>query len=836
MFAELKKKLSSVSPQAAIVGLLIAFVAGSGLAWLLLRGGETVDADVSAQPMAARIDRVDGDVGIARVTDENTEPDWDEATINTPVSVGDRIYAREGSHTSIALTGRNFVRLDPGTSLDVLALSDQRTQLALRGGSAIFDVGALEPNAFYEVATPCGAVDFNQPGLYQIGIDNGNAIISVLSGLAQVVGASGSGYINKGEVYTLVGQAASEVVASTLAPRLAGGIVDDYYRYRYSNAYDGRYQNYDTYLSDPFYYDPYRSSASYGYVSADIPGLRDLDYYGDWSNVDGYGYCWSPRLSTGWAPFRVGSWDLYDPWGPTWVSTEPWGWAPYHYGRWAFVQQRWFWVPAEVRTHRAYCPAPVAFIPLTQTNQIGWVALAPGELYVPRYYNANFQPRYLASREVIREATIQRTFVNLNAPSGLTAVPIQRFRRNIDPSIIAQVDPRVIARPQQALDPFAVEGVRDVAIKSRGEGRERLKLARTEQEVLNRPVITSRTLAPLPAETNLAKALRVESVPGGRKNDKLKIDDTRQVITDRRPDGLPQANASDQIRTGKDRGQPGINPPTAQPPAAQEPVPQERQQMREQLKSERQQQSAAAAQAAGARQAEQQQMRQQRKEQKRLERQPPETTVQQQRTEQLKQQQQRQIQEQSRIRSQQDAARQAQQQRQQVQQQQRQQVQQPRQMQQQQQPQQKQNQQRKQEQPPRRKPPEGSVYQQQRMDQSSQMRERAGIQRAQQDSVRQQVQAQQQRQAVMQQQRQAVMQQQRQAEMQQRQAAVQQQRQAVMQQQRQAAMQQQAARAQAQQQQSARTQGRPQQLLGPPIRSADSPQASQRADKGKRKP
>ena len=263
MLAEVRRKLTSVSPRVAIViGLLVAFVAGSGIALLFMRGADKAGADDSVQPMAARIDRLDGSVGIARVIDENTEPDWDDATINTPVSVGDRIYARDGSRASIALSGRNFVRIEPDTALDVLALGDSRTQFALRSGSGLFDVGALNSGEFYEVATPCGAVDFTEPGLYQVGIDNGSAIISVLSGLAQVVGQSGTGYINKGEVFTLTSAAATEVLSSRLSPSLAGGIVDDYYRYRHPTVYDGRYTNYDAYVDDPFYYDPNRTSTS----------------------------------------------------------------------------------------------------------------------------------------------------------------------------------------------------------------------------------------------------------------------------------------------------------------------------------------------------------------------------------------------------------------------------------------------------------------------------------------------------------------------------------------------------------------------------------------------
>src|SRR2546429_244939 len=82
---------------------------------------------------------------------------------------------------------------------------------------------ARAPIELFEVPTPLGAVDFNQPGLYQVGInDNGNTVISVLSGLAQVVGLGGSGQISRGEVLTLVGQAASDVVLSRLNPNYAG--------------------------------------------------------------------------------------------------------------------------------------------------------------------------------------------------------------------------------------------------------------------------------------------------------------------------------------------------------------------------------------------------------------------------------------------------------------------------------------------------------------------------------------------------------------------------------------------------------------------------------------
>src|SRR3712207_9568746 len=82
------------------------------------------------------------------------------------------------------------------------------------------------------------------------------SFVSVLSGLAQVVGLAGSGEISKGEMLTLLGQTAAQVALSRLSPDYAGGLLDDYYGYRYPDYYDGRYSDYNAHLNDPYYYDP----------------------------------------------------------------------------------------------------------------------------------------------------------------------------------------------------------------------------------------------------------------------------------------------------------------------------------------------------------------------------------------------------------------------------------------------------------------------------------------------------------------------------------------------------------------------------------------------------
>jgi len=178
-------------PHAAVIGLVVAVAAGAGV-WLYQRHSN--NAEAAMLPNAARLQRVEGQVALSDANDT----EWRAAGPNEPVSVGDRLYTRENAWASVAFDGRNYARLDPNTALDVVALSDDRTQLALRDGGAIFDVAYLPSGELFEVGTPYGAVDFNEPGLYYVDVNDGNTMVSVLSGLAQVVGLAGSGQIGKG--------------------------------------------------------------------------------------------------------------------------------------------------------------------------------------------------------------------------------------------------------------------------------------------------------------------------------------------------------------------------------------------------------------------------------------------------------------------------------------------------------------------------------------------------------------------------------------------------------------------------------------------------------------
>jgi FecR protein len=543
-------------PHATILAVVVALAAGLGV-WFYAKHEQTVTA--AALPNAARIQRVDGDVALSNSTNStadttNANAEWRAATANQPFSVGDRIYTRENSHASLAFNGRNFARLDPNTSCDVVSFGDRRTQLALRSGSAMFDVGYLEPNELFEVATPNGAVDFDQPGLYNVGFNNnGGVLVSVLSGLASVVGSGGSSQINKGEMLTLLGEAAAQASLSRLNRQDAGYQVDNYYRYQYPNSYDGRYNNYDAYLSDPNYYDPYRRNASYQYASSYIPGLNDLDAYGDWQNVSGYGYAWRPRVDQSWVPYQQGYWSNNYGYGPTWVSSETWGYAPYHYGRWASVGNQWYWIPDGVNTTPQYAPALVAFLSFGDGNQIGWVPLGPGDSYAPRYYDNNWQPQYLTQNVAPAQ------FFNLANPGSVTVVPIDAFGRTIDPRSVRRVDQQTLASARPTLDPLTVTPLRNAVLNS-AWGRGKIDLPPGIAKKLNDTRVVVSANPGQSFRPDLAKSMRVETVPETSRSQKLNLKDERNGEVAQQPDAARKqqvdAQAGEAARGNKDAGRP----------------------------------------------------------------------------------------------------------------------------------------------------------------------------------------------------------------------------------------------------------------------------------------
>ena len=317
------------------------------------------------------------------------EDDWVTAVPNRPLVSGDDLWADENSRAEVHV-GSTALRLGAKTGVTFLALDDRTTQIRLAQGSLILRVRHLDDDDSYEVDTPNLAFTLLQPGEYRVNVaeDGSQTITTVWHGRGRVNGG--------GFTYTVVaGQSAKFTGNQDHLDYDLGQIPnrDEFDRWAFDR--DDREDRDD----------------SANYVSREMTGYQDLDEYGDWSYVAGYGPCWRPRaVVAGWAPYRFGHWVYVGPWGWTWVEDEPWGFAPFHYGRWAYVNSGWFWVPGPVVVRPVWAPALVAFVGggpgfhFSAGVGVGWFPLAPGEVYVPGYH---------VSRRYVNNVNITNTTVNV---------------------------------------------------------------------------------------------------------------------------------------------------------------------------------------------------------------------------------------------------------------------------------------------------------------------------------------------------------------------------------------------------------------------------------------
>src|SRR5205823_3764395 len=76
------------------------------------------------------------------------------------------------------------------------------------------------------------------------------------------------------------------------------------------------------------YHDNYAlAKAQEEYSLSNSYGASDLNYYGSYFPVNGYGNLWRPNnVGLDWDPFANGSWVYYPGYGYIWASGHPWGW------------------------------------------------------------------------------------------------------------------------------------------------------------------------------------------------------------------------------------------------------------------------------------------------------------------------------------------------------------------------------------------------------------------------------------------------------------------------------------------------------------------------------
>jgi len=432
------------------------------------------------------------------------EEDWVTGVPNRPMVTGDDLWADEGSRAEVHI-GSAAIRLGAKTGVTFLALDDRTTQIRLAQGSLILRVRHVDDDDNYEVDTPNLAFTLLQPGEYRLDVnpDGNQTVVTAWHGRGRVTGG--------GFTYTVVAHQSAVFNGTDHLDYDIAQVpqADDFDQWAFQR--DDREDHAD----------------AADYVSREMTGYEDLDEYGDWSYVAGYGPCWRPRaVVVGWAPYRFGHWAWVGPWGWTWVEDEPWGFAPFHYGRWAFVSGGWLWVPGPVVVRPVWAPALVAFVGgrpgfrFSAGVGVGWFPLAPGEVFVPGYRvsrayvnNVNVTNTSVSVTKITnvyntvvinKTTTVNNiTYENQRVNGGVTVVSHETF---VNGRPAAQNAMRV--EPKELAAAPVTHGVQVEPVRQSVIGAGRPVAVKPPATMVNRQVVAVRTppAPPRPIEQRQAEA------------------------------------------------------------------------------------------------------------------------------------------------------------------------------------------------------------------------------------------------------------------------------------------------------------------------------------------
>ena len=448
-------------------------------AFALVLVGATAWADDDDPPgRAARLSFISGTVSFQPGSVE----DWVPATLNRPMTTGDRLWTEAGSRAELHF-GSAAVRMNGRTNLTVLNLDDGDAQFQVSVGAVSVRLRRLADGETFELDTPQMALTLLRPGEYRIEVNEqgDTTIASVRGGEAEANAGSQAVTIHPREQLRVVlnNAGADQPVLDTrpIPP------TDPF-----DNFCEDRDRREDM-------------SVSAQHVSRDIPGYQDLDNSGVWREDSQYGWIWAPQaVPVGWAPYHYGHWAWIAPWGWTWVDDAPWGYAPFHYGRWVFVGGGWAWVPGPVVARPVYAPAMVAWvgggsfsvgIAVGGGPAVGWFPLGPREVWVPAYHHSpayiervNVTNTVIVNRTVIQNVNVTNvTYVNRNVAGAVTVVPQSAMTGGRPVAVAAvQVRPEMVARAE----------VRSVAVVA--PERTAVLGARVQASAAPPPAVVNRTI------------------------------------------------------------------------------------------------------------------------------------------------------------------------------------------------------------------------------------------------------------------------------------------------------------------------------------------------------
>ena len=282
-------------------------------------------AFADSQVRIVRLSDVEGTVQV----DKNAGQGFEKAFMNMPVVQGMKLATKEDGRAAVQFEDGSTIRITPKSSVefDELALRDSGGRVStftLKSGMAYVNFTGKGKSDEFTIQFENQKIRADHPVHFRIDVASDSAELAVFNGDLKVEGPSGDVEVgkNKTAVFNL-----TDNDKHTIAKNVEQAPFDvwDKQQIKYEQEYANRGS----------------SSYPYGY------GVSDLNYYGSYYDVPGYGMMWQPYFAgLGWSPFTDGAWMFYPGFGYTWVSAYPWGWMPYRYGSWAFVPgYGWMWAP-----------------------------------------------------------------------------------------------------------------------------------------------------------------------------------------------------------------------------------------------------------------------------------------------------------------------------------------------------------------------------------------------------------------------------------------------------------------------------------------------------------
>jgi hypothetical protein len=294
---------------------------------------QETEADPPQQPhpdmRAARLSFVTGDVQLTQGNQIIADP----ALANTPLFQGTVVTTREDGQAELQFDDGSIARLSPNSSIQIAVLRQEggtgKAEILLTSGLAYFEMAGNDSS---QMVLRFGDSTVKASGftVVRVNLDNPPGELAVFTGSAHLDRGSLSLSLHGGQNLTLSSTDPNQYnLAETIEP----------------DSWDTWNADRDQDLASQ---EAAKTAATGSQPASNNPAWGDLDSNGNWYNVPGEGYVWSPyeAADASWDPYGCGNWVYTPQFGYIWVSCESWGYMPYTSGYWNYYDGfGWGWAP-----------------------------------------------------------------------------------------------------------------------------------------------------------------------------------------------------------------------------------------------------------------------------------------------------------------------------------------------------------------------------------------------------------------------------------------------------------------------------------------------------------